>query len=292
MLSDKVIESIGLTIESYGRAAPDGVLMLWVEDLSCFTEIAILDALKRYRADRSNDRAPTIGQIIALIERVEEDGRPGAEEAWAIIKPLIGNEELSVIVTVEMQCAYPAGQALGQDEVGARMAFIESYRRLVAEARTNRVACKWILWAGDNKDLRADVVERGIRDGRLKINEMKQWLPAPVAKNLQLTDVLRENIDRSEQGLPALTAPEMEDRRTYGQKKLDEIKASLVAMQSEKRPSKSNDYATTFKIKRDECLSKIKELTAEEIRIHCKKPQPIGTKSIGLDGNPQQWEAA
>lgn len=277
MLSDKVVEIIGLTIESYGRAASEGVLMLWMEDLLEFPENEILDALKRYREDRRNQKAPTVGQIIALIRRVEEDGRPSPDEAWAIIKPLVHNENLSAIVIPEMKDGYSAAWALGRDEIGARRAFIDTYNRSVEANRAAGIPCEWGIWPGLDKGMLADVISQGLQDGRLKREDVKHLLPAPTSGHLQLTDLVRENIDRSSNGLPQLQdLSALEDVKTRSMKRLEAIKNGLenknlhdvffLSQQTreelasiEPRPGKS-DYAEVFNAKREEQLEKVNNL--------------------------------
>ena len=89
--------------------------------------------------------APLPAAIIAQINGcVADDGRPGAEEAFAIA--LRSDDEAETIVwTAEMSSAWAIASPVQNsgDKVGARMAFKEAYARLIEEARRLRRPVKW-----------------------------------------------------------------------------------------------------------------------------------------------------
>lgn len=82
--------------------------------------------------------------LMAQIEKLG-DGRPGAEEAWAIA--LTSRDESETVVwTQEMAEAFATCQSVLQtgDEVGARMAFKEAYQRLVGAAKRAGEPVRWM----------------------------------------------------------------------------------------------------------------------------------------------------
>lgn len=291
VLSNDAIRAITATVRNYGRALDDDVLELWLDDLESYHSEQVIDACKRYRDNPKNEKAPTIGQIIGLIERKEEDGRPGAEEAWATIKPLLGNEDISAIVTQEMQGAYIAANNLGKDLIGARKAFIEVYEKLVKQSRDDSQPCIWLLWAGESKDLRTEAAIKGIKSGKLKPEQVKQWLPASTSKNIELADLARENINRAESGLPALSnTVKLEDQRTYAQRKIDEIlERQRKVVEQIERPANKNAQS---KFMRNEEMLRESKTSREKIILQCQRPQPPGTLAIGIDGKPQSVRGA
>jgi hypothetical protein len=115
-----------------------------------------------------------------IIEQIEasalNDGRPGAEEAWAIA--LRSQDEADTVVwTWECAEAYALAKpvmALG-DEVGARMAFKEAYTRLVAAARAERRPAAWSASIG---------WDAGRRDAELRRAAVTGLLPVPAATAL------------------------------------------------------------------------------------------------------------
>jgi hypothetical protein len=109
-------------------------------------------------ADKQRGRfVPVPSDIIAQIEgAAADDGRPGAEEAWA--KAVRSADEFETVVwTAEMAQAWAEVAPLyGQgDQVGARMAFKEIYARLVDEARSARRRVTWTAALGFDPERRA-----------------------------------------------------------------------------------------------------------------------------------------
>lgn len=120
---------------------------------------------------------PTPAHLIAQIQSsAGNDGRPTAEEAWAIA--LTSRDESDTVVwTAETAEAFLLCQpilSLG-DEVGARMAFKDAYNRLVTAARA---AGKRATWSAS---LGWDVTKR---EAVLKRAQVAGMLPAPTVHAL------------------------------------------------------------------------------------------------------------
>lgn len=133
--------------------------------------------------------APTPADVIAQLQgAAEDDGRPGAEEAWATA--LQGcDEAASIVWTAETAEAWGIARhvlAIG-DEVGARMAFREAYERLVGEARAARRSVEWAVSLGFDPQQRAPAIERAVAAGRLPAPAL-QALPAPDGADLLVGD--------------------------------------------------------------------------------------------------------
>lgn len=181
MLSDKVTKHILATVKNYGRNIDSDVLDVWEFDLERYSEDQIVKALARYRTDRNNDRAPTIGQIIALIEGTYDDGRPTADEAWGIVCKVMGDESATAILTEEMGGPMGLAASVWPDEVGARRTFIDSYNRAVSNARQARLPVKWWVSRGNDAQQRDDVIRQGMMDGRLSSDYEPHLLTASAA---------------------------------------------------------------------------------------------------------------
>lgn len=109
--------------------------------------------------------ADVIAQIIGI---VADDGRPGAEEAWAMaIKSR--DEAVTVVWTAEVSEALGVAQPLldAGDEVGARMAFKEAYTRMVNDARQARARPVWSVSLGHNAAGRDAVLLPHVEAGRI-----------------------------------------------------------------------------------------------------------------------------
>lgn len=189
--------------------------------------------------------ADVIAQIIGI---VADDGRPGAEEAWAMAFRS-SDDSQTLVWTHETAEALGIARPLllGGDEVGARMAFKEAYTRLVAKAREDRVPPKWSATLGHDSVERNRVllphVQAGRIDGALMLETRKGLdeilaLPAPEgetetgrAARLKARERLAEI--RAEKAKPRKGADEIERERT-------------AALKADTAAKVRNYLATTF----------------------------------------------
>lgn len=124
--------------------------------------------------------APTPAEILGLL--VSGDGRPGAEEAWALAI-VAADERRTVVWTEEVRDAWATVADLYRsDEVGARMAFKESYTRQVDVARRALKPAVWSASEGFDPELRQLAWESAVRTGLLPA------LPAPILEPLLLLE--------------------------------------------------------------------------------------------------------
>lgn len=125
---------------------------------------------------------PTPADILAQIElAASNDGRPGPEEAWGIAAR--GADEAATVVwTEEIAAAWGVALPIMRlgDEVGARMAFKESYSGLVGAARRARRAIRWQASIGHDRAQRDSALREALAMGRrVEGAEDLLCLPAP-----------------------------------------------------------------------------------------------------------------
>src|SRR3990167_3513220 len=96
---------------------------------------------------KSSSFAPKPADIINLCAK--DDGRPGPEEAWAMIPK---DEDGSVVWTDEMAAAFRIAAPIlyEGDAIAARMAFKEAYLREVAKAKDDGIQPRWFPSMGRN----------------------------------------------------------------------------------------------------------------------------------------------
>lgn len=178
-------EQLAYTAEAMGKDLTPGGLKLFASDLSEYRLDDALEALRNCRRELS--RFPTIADIVSRIEA--SDGRPGAEEAWAMIPK---DEYQSAAITTEMQAAYAAAHPhlkLG-DHVAGRMAFREVYERLVREARSKGEKPKWTASLGfDPAQRETAIAEADARNG-----ESRKALPSPASPEIPVDPHAAEKI--------------------------------------------------------------------------------------------------
>ena len=153
-------DTLAATAELCGAPLSVPALALLALDLDAYPEPAIRAALRRCRMEHR-------GRLTAeaVISRID-DGRPGPEEAWAMIPR---DESGSVVWSDEMAAAYGvASPLLAQGEpIAARMAFLEHYRAAVAKARLDGVPARWRPSLGRDPIAREQALREAADKGRI-----------------------------------------------------------------------------------------------------------------------------
>lgn len=138
----------------------------------------VLGAIDAHCADRERGQfPPKPADIIDQIERRNPAmARPGADEAWMKTPP----EELSYWATDEMVGAWAVVaeemHSDRPDRTAARMAFKDTYNRLVDEAKAQGRPVRWRLVRGTRKENLEDTVREGLRLGYLPPDEAQELL--------------------------------------------------------------------------------------------------------------------
>lgn len=177
---------------------PFEAIDLWLRVLEPYSFEQVSSALSTHM--RESKFPPVPADVVTRLPR-ESDGRPDANEAWAIA--LRSRDERDTVVWTQ-ECAQAFAIALpvlnGGDEVGARMAFKAAYERLVERARAERQGACWLKSLGHDPDLRESVLTEAVRAGRLQLADVRNVVPALAAPD--------ETIDprAAEQGLARLHA--------------------------------------------------------------------------------------
>ena len=208
-----LVKAVAVTAELTGTELSAGAKAAMVADLSEYPEALVLRALTRCRRELR-----TRLTLAAVLERID-DGRPGAEEAWAMLPK---SEADSVVWCEEMAQAFGVAQPLiaQGDIVAARMAFREHYTQAVQRARDERRAPQWSPSYGHDRSGRAQAVRAAVERGRLTAERATRMLaslgpehveqhrralagPAPVAALLER--ILLAGGEVSEAGRAALS---------------------------------------------------------------------------------------
>jgi hypothetical protein len=184
MASAKLLEAVAVTAELCGRVFSEAAARVFVSDLSAYPESQVLGALSRCRKECRG--MLTVADVVSRLD----DGRPGVEEAWAMLPK---NEADSAVWTAETSQAF--GVAVGLldrgDAIAARMAFKESYTRLVQQARDAGKPVQWQVTLGHSESGREAVLLEAAAKGRITLERAREFvpsLPAPDPKVMQLLE--------------------------------------------------------------------------------------------------------
>lgn len=176
-MSEHLLQALTVTAELTGTKLSRAAMAVMVEDLIGYGEEPVLAALERCRRELTGRLS-----LAAIIDRMHgDDGRPGADEAWAIA---IGarDESQTVVWTTEIREAFHEVAEplldLG-DETAARMAFRDRYSRMLREARQSRAAVQWVPSIGWDTAKREAALTQAARRGLLAAPLVSQLLPAP-----------------------------------------------------------------------------------------------------------------
>lgn len=218
---DQLLLSLFATAEVMGQQLTQGAAVLMVEDLREYSESVLADALRTCR--REGGRL-TVAAILKHAQAA--DGRPGKDEAWGIAMAGFDERE-TVVLTDEMRVAMNSAAAIFEagDKVGARMAFMSAYERLVAQARAEAQPVNWGVSLGFDPNSRTQAIERAVR---------LQLLP-PERAALYLADLRTTPITEDGQAIAGLLTGEVRAKASPKvREKIAEVRCILEAAKAKK----------------------------------------------------------
>lgn len=190
-ISTSLIQALAVTAELTGTQLSEAAARVLASDLAAYPEIQVIGALARVRKEvrgRFN--------VADVIQRLD-DGRPGPEEAWAML-PF--DEDTTTVWTDEMSGAWGVALPLLMegDRIAARMAFLESYRTRMYRARDAGVPVKWSVSFGRDPRARHAALADAVRMKRIsapRAEELGYLLP-PAESVPRLKDMARKAVKR------------------------------------------------------------------------------------------------
>jgi len=203
MASSALIKAIAATAELCGKTYTPAAAAMLASDLTGYDERAVMAALTRCRKEL--DGKPF--NVAAIIARID-DGRPGVEQAWAMLPH---DENTSAVWTDEMAQAWGIAQPLlaEGDKIGARMAFKEAYTKFINDARDQKIPPKWTPTFGCDFGGRQAALIEAVRHNRIGIDYAVSLLPVDAAEGLLLTVGAKDH--------PLLDAPDKDGKKRVGE---------------------------------------------------------------------------
>lgn len=169
MATNELLQAIAVTAELTGTQLSAAAARVMAGDLSHYPEAQVLKALTRCR--REVRSRLTIADVVSRLD----DGRPGAEEAWAMLPKA---ESDTAVWTTEMAQAFGVcSSLLDEDPVAARMAFKEAYVKKVQQARDSGHQVMWSVSLGHDASGREAPLLEAVQLGRLTVNHAKALIP-------------------------------------------------------------------------------------------------------------------
>lgn len=205
-------------------------------------------AIQAHLIDADEGKYKTMIQPAHIIAQIEgaaaNDGRPDADEAWAIAMRA-DDEAITVVWTDEISAALSAARPVlaNGDKVGARMAFKSAYERLVTKARKELRPVRWIASLGHDVAQREDALQQAVALGQLPAPHVAALLPPPAPSNSMGDDeVAAENIARLRKLVASALSPSEKRRRAAEEaskaerERLDSLKLQSAAKVAQHQP--------------------------------------------------------
>lgn len=215
------------TAEVLGQALTTEAAEMMADDLADYPAGVVSAALKACRRELTGRLT-----LAAILQRVQAaDGRPGKDEAWAIA--LASSDEFdTVVMTQEIQRALTAARPVldAGDKVGARMAFISAYERLVTEARAAAAPVAWSLSLGFDPARRAAAITSAAQLQRIPQDRAEMLLAdlnvPPITEDGRavaglLTGAVAKPNPKLREKLKAVKEGMLEMRKASAEKKLE-----------------------------------------------------------------------
>lgn len=167
--TEALIKAIAVTAELTNTQLSAPAARVMADDLARYPEHQVIEALTRCRRELKGRL--TIADVLTRID----DGRPGAEEAWAMIPKA---ESATIVWTDEMAQAFGVCAGLLEtDEIAARMAFKESYSDAIRKARDAGKPARWSVTPGTDPHGREASLLAAVKLGRITAEYATRLLP-------------------------------------------------------------------------------------------------------------------
>ncbi|WP_445570676.1 hypothetical protein [Pseudomonas sp. E102] len=255
MTSDQIAQlalAITATAEVLGQALTADAAEMMADDLSEYPVPVVASALKSCRRELSGKLT-----LAAILQRVQAaDGRPGKDEAWAIAIAT-SDEFETVVLTDEIQLALAAAKPVldAGDKIGARMAFISAYERLVSQAREEAKPVNWHVSVGFDASRRIQAITKAMQMQRIPQERGQRYL----------ADLSVEPITEDGRALAGLITGAVAGPAPKLREKLGMVKKSMLKMRAanaEKQDEMRIEAASELADRRALLMQQVQELEA------------------------------
>ena len=196
---------IAKTWRFYGKTPTGQDIADWIDLLDGFPLEAIATAFKRHLIDpKAGQYLPKPADVIRHLPTVAtDDGHPGPDEAWGLLLRLMRDEHETGVLTEEMRAGWQACQPIldAGDEVGARMCFLDVYRRRMQDARQRGNPAHWTVTLGTDPQLRIQRLNEAVAARRIAVDQARWLLPGQTPVSLDAVAGLLEGPEARPQDL-------------------------------------------------------------------------------------------
>ena len=196
---------IAKTWRFYGKTPTGQDIADWIDLLDGFPLEAIATAFKRHLIDpKAGQYLPKPADVIRHLPISQtDDGHPGPDEAWGLLLRLMRDERETGVLTEAMRAGWQACQPIldAGDEIGARMCFLDVYRRRMQDARQRGNPAHWTVTFGTDPQLRIQRLNEAVAARRIGMDQARSLLSGPTPASLDSVAGLLAGPDASPQDL-------------------------------------------------------------------------------------------
>lgn len=230
--TEHLIDLLCATAEVLGHEIRPAAAMLMADDLSKYPLPALSKALARCRSELTGRLTPK-----EILERLEDGGVwISANEAWALALKA-ADEAQTVVWTDEIAKAWQIALPIldAGDKVGARMAFIPAYERMVKSAREEGRPVQWQISQGWDPQLRDQAIRQAVSAGLLPPPKQDPLQALPAPEGYEAKDRREEMAERFRKLGEALKANRQQNeeerarQREEARERFEARKAEVVA---------------------------------------------------------------
>jgi hypothetical protein len=227
----------GCMTEIYEKAVSPALLELWFNALDAYSLADVRAALHTHITDPDAGRFPpkpadVIRQLQAR-QPDEPDDHPGPEEAWGMLLRFVNDERETGLLTEPMREGWAACSPILElgDEVGARMCFLETYRKALKIARNAGQRANWSITLGTDVERRKTAIQAAVDARRITLDYAQSLLPAPAASLEHLAGLLEHDGPKPGSGQPSLSERLQGLAASLRQARADEEQQAMAAEQ-------------------------------------------------------------
>ena len=177
---DKFESMLGDVAAMFGKTMSTTQTAMYFRALSQYPLEAMQLALDAHVCSAERGRfMPLPADLIAQLEAMRFDGRPRAEEAWAVAIGAMDENDTIVWTQETADAWYSCANELMQagDKFNASRGFIAKYDELVLVARKQNKPVVWLVAQGYDKDKRDQVVREAYKAKKISQSQAVALLP-------------------------------------------------------------------------------------------------------------------
>jgi hypothetical protein len=177
---DWINDELTVLAEAFGEPLTEQRQEIYCGSLADVGQDQLQIAFRRARCElKWFPKIAEIRELAGVLSGELDDGRPGPEQAWARMPKGQHVEDDSIVWCEEERAAYSVCRSLliEGDQIGARMAFKESYQNQLAEARSQRRPAQWTLSAGYDMSHRLSTLAAAVRENRMSVENALHFVP-------------------------------------------------------------------------------------------------------------------